>query len=394
MSKIAVIPAETPSPERSMAAGSRGAATAGWVALIVLASGIAYGAGSHMSGEAAAEAATAARTSLVPTVRTAAAQRLAGSVPLELPASVEPIETAAINARASGYVTKRLVDIGSPVKEGQVMAVIQSRELEQQVAQAAATLTQSRANLELAHATAGRTASLRGEGWVTAQQFDQDRLTESARSADVKAAEASYAVVSQKRDYLTVTAPFDGVVTARNVEVGDLVSADSAGAHPLFNVARTDKVKVQVRVPQDAADGLDDGVAAAVTVPELAGQTFKGTVTRTAHALDSASRTLLVEVDIDNPTGALAAGLYARVHFDLAPEAARVRLDANALIYNADGLKVALVQDGRVRLVPIHVGRDFGPTLEVTEGLKGGETVVLNPPLSLHEGSAVTVAAS
>lgn len=399
MSKFATVPANdppAPQPQEPASTGrDRGyASTVAWLGLLVLVGGLAYGAGAHVQSEMAAEARTNARTARVPMVRTIHAQKLDGSVPLDLPGSVEPIETAAINARASGYVAKRLVDIGQTVKAGDVMAVIQSRELDQQVSQTQAALAQAHANLELAHTTAARSAMLVKMGAISAQKYDEDRLTENARAADVKAAEAALASIAQRRDYLTVAAPFDGIVTARNVEVGDLVSADSAGARPLFSLARINRVKVQIRVPQDSADGLEENVAATVTVPELPGHAFKGTVTRTARALDSGSRTLLAEVDIDNPNYLLAAGLYTNVHFDLNPAAARIRLDANALIYRADGLKVAVVEGDHVRLVPVRIGRDFGPEVEIAEGLAGGELVVLNPSASLRDGSPVQLAAN
>ncbi len=379
-------PHDAPTPVRSRTG------SIGWFALLILVGGLSYGAGRSVTAESVAEATTIARTTMVPTVRTVSAQRLTGSVPLDLPGSIEPFETAAIFARASGYIAQRSVDIGSRVKAGDVLAVIRSPELDQQVSQAEASLAQAKANLELSHATAQRSGALVKQGWVTAQKFDEDRLAESARIADSRAAEASLAAIAQRRDYLTVIAPFDGVVTARNVEVGDLVSADTTSARPLFSLARTDKLRVQVHVPQDAAEGLQHGVAVSVTVPELPGQNFKAVVARTAHALDATSRTLLVEVDIDNPQNILAAGTYVQVHFDLALAKSRVRLDANTLIYGADGLKVAVIKDDHVDLVPVRIARDFGSEVEIAEGLKGGETVVLNPSAALQDGHLVHVA--
>jgi RND family efflux transporter MFP subunit len=187
-------------------------------------------------------------------------------------------------------------------------------------------------------------------------------------------------------------APFAGVVTARNLEVGDLVSADTTTARPMFSIARTDKVRVQVYVPQDAADGLKNGVAASISVPEMPGRTFKAVVARTAQALDATSRTLLTEVDIDNLDNVLTIGTYVRVHFDLVSSMPRVRLDANALIYGADGLRVAVVKSDHVQFVPVHIERDFGAEVEIGQGLKGGEAVVFNPPASLKNGVAVHMA--
>ncbi|MBS0251535.1 MAG: efflux RND transporter periplasmic adaptor subunit, partial [Proteobacteria bacterium] len=258
--------------------------------------------------------------------------------------------------------------------------------------QAEAALTQAKANLDLAHATTQRTSALVKPGWTTAQKFDQDRLTEAARAADVRAAEASLAAIAQRRSYLTVLAPFTGVVTARNVDVGDLVSADTTGARPMFSVARTDKVRVRVYVPQDLAEGLKDGVSASITVPEIPGRSFKALVARTSRALDASSRTLLVEVDIDNADNALTVGTYVRVHFSLMSPTPHVRLNANALIYDANGLRVAVVEDGHIRLTPVNIARDFGAEVEINAGLNGGEAVVLNPPVALKNGGAVRLA--
>jgi RND family efflux transporter MFP subunit len=364
----------------------------GWIALIIVVGALSYGAGHQISNQSIAEAATNARLEAIPTVRTVTAQRLTGTVPLDLPGSLEAFETTAIFARASGYISQRSVDIGTRVKKGDVLAVIRSPELDQQVTQTEASLGQAKANFDLAHATEQRSAALVQRGWVTDQQYDQDRLTEAARAADVRAAQASLAAISERRSYLTVVAPFAGVVTARNVEVGDLVSADTTTARPMFSIARTDKVRLQVYVPQDAAEGLKNGVAATVTVPEMPGRTFKAVVARTAQALDAASRTLLTEVDIDNLDNVLTIGTYVRVHFDLVSATPRVRLDANALIYGADGLQAAVVKDGHVRLVPVHIERDFGAEVEIGQGLKGGEAVVFNPPVALKDGSAVHIA--
>lgn len=364
----------------------------GWIALIILASGLSYGVGHQISTESIAEAATDARLEAIPTVRTVTALRSAGTVPVDLPGSLEAFETTSIFARASGYIAQRLVDIGTRVKKGDVLAIIRSPELDQQVTQTEAALGQAKANLDLAHATALRSAALVQRGWATGQQYDQDRLTEAARAADVRAAEASLAAISERRGYLTVVAPFAGVVTARNIEAGDLVSADTTSARPMFSIARTDKVRVQVYVPQDAADGLKSGVAASISVPEMPGRTFKAVVARTAQALDAVSRTLLTEVDIDNLDDALTIGTYVRVHFDLVSPAPHVSLDANALIYGAEGLRVAVVKDDHVRLVPVHINRDFGAEVEIGQGLKGGEAVVVNPPASLKDSEAVHIA--
>ena len=374
------------------AAGRSWTRSLGWIALVVVVGGLGYGAGRHISTESIAAAATEERLAMVPSVRTVTAHRLTGGVPIDLPGSIESFETATIFARASGYISQRLVDIGTQVKKGDVLAVIHSPELDQQVSQAEAALTQAKANFDLAHATARRSGALVQRGWVTGQQYDQDRLTEAARAADVTAAQASLAAITQRRSYLTVVAPFAGVVTARNIEIGDLVSADTTSARPMFSVARTDKVRVQVYVPQDMAEGLKNGVTATITVPEMPNRTFTAVVARTAQALDATSRTLLAEVDIDNSQNILTIGTYVRVHFDLMSAVPHVRLDANALIYDADGLRVAVVKNDHAKLRPVHIVRDFGAEVEIGQGLEGGETVILNPPAALKDGGAVHIA--
>ncbi|GAN53966.1 efflux RND transporter periplasmic adaptor subunit [Tanticharoenia sakaeratensis] len=351
---------------------------------------IGYGLYAHVERGAATRALAMERQTLVPDVRTMRVHAAADPVMLDLPGETAPQETAAIGARASGYIEKRFVDIGSVVKAGQVLAIIRAPELDAQVARAQAALAQARANLNLAKVTARRSSSLVGNGAVSKQNFDVDRITQSARDAEQKAADAAYAETAQRQAYTTLTAPFDGVVTVRNVEVGDLVSADSAGAMPLFVVARTDRLRVRVHVPQEEAHAIAVGTTGTVTVPGRAGQGFDGVVARTGHALERDSRMLPVEIELDNRDGRLAAGLYASVHFALKRDAGAIVIPSEALSYEADGLSVETVSpDNRIQVRHVSVGRDFGAAIEVTGGLPDGSQLVVHPASSLHDGSKV-----
>ncbi|MEJ1979056.1 MAG: efflux RND transporter periplasmic adaptor subunit [Acetobacteraceae bacterium] len=334
----------------------------------------------------------AERQAIVPALRAVRAAAVTSPRLLDLPGGIEPEETAALSARAAGYIARRFVDIGSPVKAGQVLAVIHSPELDQQVSRARAALAQAQANWQLAAATAERSATLVRDGWVSRQKWDNDHLSEGARRADLDAATAALAEAVQRQSYLTVTAPFDGAVTTRNVEAGDLVGADDAQAKPLFVVARTDMLRVRVNVPQEAAGAMKPGVPASVLVPEFPGRLFAGHVARTASALTPGTRTLPVEVEVDNADGTLTAGLYATVRFALPRTQPVMLVKAESLIYLADGLHVATVDDGgMVALRKVMVGRDFGNEVEVVDGLPDGSQVVSNPPAFLRDGLKVKI---
>lgn len=309
---------------------------------------------------------------------------------VELPGTIAPVDTAQINARATGYVVERHVDIGALVKTGDVLAVIESRELEAQVAQARQALAQAESNYELAKATAARSSQLVERGYASRQKYDEDRLTETARSADVDAARAVLAQNEQRRAYLRVVAPFDGVVTQRSVETGDLVSADMVGSRPLFIVARTSAVRARVYVPQDVASTVQVGDKVEIRVPERLAVVTAGTVTRMASALNAISRTMLIEIDVPNIDNVLTPGAYVRVEFALRRDQPAVLITADSLIYNADGLQVAVVAvDGTLDLRKVAVGRDFGTDIEVRDGLLGGETIVRNPPSFLRTGQKI-----
>lgn len=359
----------------------------------------------------------------VPTVHTIAAAENTRPRPLTLPGQTQAFDHADIFARATGYIAERRVDIGSQVKKGDLLVRIAAPDLDQQARQAEAQLgqfqaqlsvaqadvEQARANVTLAHVTDSRTATLAGQGWASKQNADQTRagmLTATAAldaaEAKVKVAEANItaqqATVDRLRTLTTfenVVAPFDGIVTARRVDVGDLVHADSGGGTPLFTLDSTDVLRVSVQVPQSAAVGMHDGVEARVRVAQMPDRVFSGTVSRSSVALRSSARTLDTEVDIKNPDGLLRPGLYVGVTFAVPRTHPAVTIPAEALIFDAHGTRVAVLRpDHTVHLQTITIARDLGTTLELRSGLIGGEPVIVAPPADLREGSRVLPASA
>jgi RND family efflux transporter MFP subunit len=257
-------------------------------------------------------------------------------------------------------------------------------------------LRQAEANKELAEVTWKRDEPLVGKGWVTPQQGDVDRLTVKAREAAVgiaqgnaEAQRALVRVLQQQKAYQSVVAPFDGVITQRNVDVGTLVQADAASGTFMFTIMQSDVIRTQVYVPQDQAFGLSPGVEAVVRVPEIPDRTFSGKVTRIADALQPGTRTLLTEIDIPNPDGAIKPGMFCTVELHIPRKTLGLVVPANAIIFNADGLQVAVLEDGIARIRKISVARDLGKEIEVRDGIKPGDQVILNPPVNLVEGSRV-----
>jgi len=325
---------------------------------------------------------------------------------LALPATTNAFEAASVFARASGYIEKRFVDIGSRVKAGDVLARISAPELDHQIALAEATLAQNEAalnqaksNRELAKVTNDRNAKLVGQGYVSLQEGDVARLTLEARVSDVHSAEANIQaqreqikVLRQQKEYQKVVAPFDGVITQRNIDNGSLVQADAASGASLFAISRGDVIRIQLYVPQDAAIGVGAGVPALVHVPELPGRTFPGKVTRVADTLQPNTRTLLTEIDVLNSDGALTPGMYCTVELHIPRKTPSLLVPGESVIFNREGMQVAVVKDGVARFRKIAVVRDFGTEVEVGEGVRAGDKVVLNPPVGLADGETVQVA--
>jgi RND family efflux transporter MFP subunit len=373
----------------------------GAIAVLVLL--VAFGTFSHYRRAAAASAVLEARNTLVPAVRTLVVQEDLQPRTIDLPGSMAAFDSATLYARATGYISVRNVDIGSKVHKGDVLAVIAAPDLDQQLVQTKAQLLQleaavrqAQANADLGRVTNQRTSRLVAQGWSSAQQGDNDRLTFDARTAAVAVAEANVVAqqaavhrLEQLTDFEKITAPFDGEITGRFIDVGSLVTADAASGSPLFSIARTDVLRVQVFVPQTAYFGVKQGDHATVTVPEIVNRTFDGTVARNARALATGTRTLLTEVDVDNKSGELAAGLYSVIRLQLRRLNPVVRVPSQAVIFDKDGLSVAVVEDGKVQFRKLELDADNGADVEVRAGLLPGDRVILSPPVNLTNGMQV-----
>jgi RND family efflux transporter MFP subunit len=372
----------------------------GLVAILPLAGGLAYGGWRHYGATRAVMATAQQERDFVPDVRVAQVRASGNIITITQPATTLAFEAANIFARTSGYIESRKVDIGDHVKAGAVLAEITAPELDHQIAQAQATLAQNQATLQqtlasrdLAQVTNERDGRLVKQGWVTLQQGDTDRLTLEAQKAAVGVAQSNIAaqqalirVLQQQKSYQQVVAPFDGVITQRNVDNGSLVQA---GTTFMFTLMHSDVIRVQVNVPQDAAFGVAPGVEALVRVPELPDQPFPGKVTRITNALAPGTRTLLTEIDVPNPSGILSPGLYCTVELHIPRKTPLMRVPADAVVAGPDGLHVAVVKNGTAHMQKITVARDLGTEVEVRDGVTPGETVILNPMVNLAEGSKV-----
>jgi RND family efflux transporter MFP subunit len=417
MSEIRLLPTKEAAPERLDAESDRvialpdvgrkrrrryGGALFGASALLLLLGGLGMGAWRHYQAALAVAAAAEQSRDLVSAVRVAAVRASDGKINVTLPATTTAFEAANILARASGYIEKRYVDIGDRVKAGALLAEITAPELDHQIAQAKATLEQDQATLqqtqasrELAQRTNARDSNLVKQGWLTLQQGDNDSLTLQAQQAAVRVAESNIAaqeaqirVLEQDKAYQRVVAPFDGVITQRNIDNGSLVQA---GSTFMFTLMHPDVIRTQVFVPQDEAFGLGPGVDAVVRVPEIPGRTFPGKVTRIASALQPGSRTLLTEIDVPNPDGALSPGIYCTVELLIPRKTPSMIIPADAVVFDQNGLHVAVVENGIAHLQKITIARDFGTEVEVHDGVKPGDQVILNPMVNLAEGSRVAV---
>jgi RND family efflux transporter MFP subunit len=382
-----------------------GGALLGSGALLLLLGGLALGGWRHY--QAAREVAATAEESrtLVPDVRVAAVRPADGKITVTLPATTTAFEAANIFARTSGYIEKRYVDIGDQVKAGTLLADITAPELDHQITQAKATLAQDQATLqqtqasrELAQRTNARDSNLVEKGWLTLQQGDNDRLTLQAQQAavgvaqsNIAAQEAQIRVLEQEKAYQRVVAPFDGVITQRAIDNGSLVQS---GSTFMFTLMHANVIRTQVFVPQDQAFGLGPGVDAVVRVPEIPNRTFPGKVTRIASALQPGSRTLLTEIDVPNPDGALSPGIYCTVELFIPRKTPAMIVPADAVVFDQNGLHVAVVENGVAHMQKITIARDFGTEVEVHDGVKPGDQVILNPMVNLAEGSKVAVRSS
>jgi membrane fusion protein (multidrug efflux system) len=355
--------------------------------LVVVAAVAVYLLGVRPRLRAEADAAGRARAAVLPSVNVIVTARATAVRELVLPAALQAFDDTAIHARASGYLGKWLVDIGDKVKAGQVLAKIDSPEIDQELRQARANLEVAQANRELARVTADRWKSLGGQHAVAQQDVDQRVADYAARQADAAAAEANVQRLEELQQFETITAPFAGVISARNVDVGALISAGSGPE--LFHLSQSGTLRVYVNVPQAYVPDMHAGVPVDVLVDEFPGEKFPGQVARYAGALDPASRTLLVEVQIPNPKAELFPGMFCRLRFRL-PSDPAILIPSNDAIIRAEGTLVAVVTgQNTLHFQPVSLGRDFGTQIEVRAGLAEGTRIVDNPSDALSEGEVV-----
>jgi len=311
-----------------------------------------------------------------------------------LPANVQAYIDSPIYSRTNGYLKKWYVDIGSHVKQGQLLAEIETPEVDQQLRQARSDLQTAEANLNLAKITADRYSGLLKTDAVSKQDADNAEGNYAAQKATVQAAQANVKRLEELQSFEKIYAPFEGVITFRNTDIGHLIDSGSSGGMrtELFHIAQPDKLRVYVNVPEIYAASTKPGINADLMVPEYPGRRFPGTIVRTANAIDQTTRTLLVEIRVDNPTGTLFSGAYAETHFKLPNSGSSFILPVNALLFRSEGLRVVAVGEGnRAELKPITVGHDYGTEVEVVSGLGGDEAIIINPPDSIVSGEEVRV---
>jgi RND family efflux transporter MFP subunit len=322
-------------------------------------------------------------------VKTALPQTPSAGQTLALPGTLQGFVQSPISARASGYLKRWTKDIGSRVQKGELLAEIETPEIEQQLSQAIAARQQAASGLELAKSTVARWENLRKKDVVSQQDLDERRSGLAQATANLAAADANVQRLRQTEGFKRVLAPFAGVITRRNVDVGDLI--DAGGSRPLFLLAQTDPLRVYINVPQAYAQLVKAGQPVVVTQAELRGQSFRGEVARTSGAIDAATRMMQVEVSLPNPEGTLMPGAYVQVSLPLAASRS-LTIPANALLFRAEGTRVAVVDaQGRVGLRTVNLGRNYGETVEVLDGITAADRLVLNPPDSLAEGDIVAV---
>jgi RND family efflux transporter MFP subunit len=367
----------------------------GWlrlaVALIIVAFLLASGIWSRvktrksLSAETAQVALTA--VSVVSSKQAAPAQEII------LPGNVQPFITAPIYSRTNGYLKKWYFDIGAHVKQGQLLAVIETPEVDQQLQQARSNLMTAQANLELAAITKDRYQGLLKSNAVSQQDADNAVGAYNANKAIVEADKAAVEQFAALVSFEKIYAPFDGVITVRNTDIGDLINSGSNGGvkSDLFHIAQPGTLRVYVNVPEEYSRGIKVGMTAGLNLAEFPGQRFQGKLVRTADAINVTTRTLLIEVDVDNPAGTLLTGSYAEVHLQVSSQASTYLIPVNTLLFRSEGLHVGIVRDGKVVLAAVTPGHDFGNQIEIVAGLKSDDQVIVNPPDSIISGQEVQI---
>src|SRR5579863_1602585 len=329
----------------------------------------------------------------VPSVSVVVPKHTGPATEIILPGNMQPFISSPIYARTDGYLKKWYFDIGAHVKAGELLAVIQTPEVDEQLAQARSTLNTAQANLELAQITRDRYQSLLKKHAVAQQDVDNAVGTYTANKAIVDADMANVRHYEALVSFEKVYAPFNGVITARNTDIGDLInSGSSTGVKTdLFHIAQPGKLRVYVNVPEEYSQGIKPGMTADLSLAEFPGRKFQGKIVRTADSINVTTRTLLIEIDVDNPTGTLLTGSYAEVHLAVPTQASTFLIPVNTLLFRTDGLRVGVVKDGKVALTAVTPGHDFGEQIEIVSGLKAADQVIINPPDSLVSGQEVQI---
>ena len=366
-----------------------------WLALAVVSVAVAAVLGYGMWSRVRASKKLGAETSqlAVTTVSVITPKKSTPAQEIILPGNVQPFISSPIYARTNGYLKNWYADIGAHVKQGQLLAVIDAPEVDQQLAQSLSNLNTAKANLALAEITKNRYEGLIKTNAVAQQDVDNAVGSYKANQAIVEADEANVKQLQALQGFERVYAPFDGVVTARNTDIGDLIDSGSSGGvkTDLFHIAQPGVLRVYVNVPEEYSQGVKVGMTANLALAEFPGRTFQGKLVRTAEAINVTTRTLLIEVDVQNPTSILLTGSYAEVHLQVPTAASTFLIPVNTLLFRTEGLRVGVVKDGKVALATVTAGHDFGDQIEIVSGLKADDQVIVNPPDSIVAGQQVQI---
>jgi len=366
-----------------------------WLALAVVSVAVAAVLGYGMWSRVRASKKLGAETSqlAVTTVSVVTPKQSTPAQEIILPGNVQPFISSPIYARTNGYLKNWYADIGAHVKQGQLLAVIDAPEVDQQLAQSLSNVNTAKANLALAEITKNRYEGLIKTNAVAQQDVDNAVGSYKANQAIVEADEANVKQLQALQGFERVYAPFDGVVTARNTDIGDLIDSGSSGGvkTDLFHIAQPGVLRVYVNVPEEYSQGVKVGMTANLALAEFPGRTFQGKLVRTAEAINVTTRTLLIEVDVQNPTSILLTGSYAEVHLQVPTAASTFLIPVNTLLFRTEGLRVGVVKDGKVALATVTAGHDFGDQIEIVSGLKADDQVIVNPPDSIVAGQQVQI---
>src|ERR1700693_3920732 len=362
------------------------------IALIAVATLLIWGIWSRVRARTTLRAETP--QAAVPAVSVVSPKQTAPAQEIILPGNVQPFITSPIYARTNGYLRKWYVDIGAHVKQGQLLAVIETPEVDQQLEQSLSNLNTAKANLALAEITKNRYQGLLKTNAVAQQDADNATGTYNANKAIVEANQANVKQLQALQSFEKIYAPFDGIVTARNTDIGDLINSGSTSnvKTDLFHIAQPGKLRVYVNVPDEYSRGIKVGMTADLSLAEFPDRKFQGKVVRTADDINLTTRTLLIEVDVDNPTGTLLTGSYAEVHLAIPTQNSTFLIPVNTLLFRTEGLRLGVVKDGKVVLTQVTPGHDFGNEIEIVSGLKANAQVIINSPHSIISGQEVQIA--